>query len=248
METLELGTPHLNGSAGASPSLRALIAEHAGGRLAALIADFPDGIPVEFEVEDHLDVVASLAAQNAFDIVVIGESLIGHRVAASVVESLADASHTTPILVLGETIPELNGGVETGTIRVVAPSEVTPATLLREVRFTMEMHVMNHEKRSDQSRRVQSLKRIFEHMIDRMPYAVAVTDPDGFIRCVNRAACALWDRGETDVLGSLLVDHPEDGKVEILNVGARRTPVEVAPVPIDWLGQRYFLTSVRRMN
>lgn len=248
MKTLEPEEPRLDGKNGApAASLRILIAEHLGGRLTQLIPDFPIGIPVDFEVEDHLGVVASLAAQNAFDIVVIGDSLIGHSVEPTLIASLADASHTTPILVLGDTTPELRNGAETGGIRVAPLTDLCPSSLLREVRHTLEMHVTRNF-RPDQGRRIDCLNRIFEHMIERMPYGVAVTDPEGFVRYVNEAACKLWNAGKVDVLGSRLVNHPEEGRCEILQVGAPQTPVEVAPVPIEWLGHRYFLTSVRRAN
>ncbi|MFT5468996.1 MAG: PAS domain-containing protein [Verrucomicrobiales bacterium] len=205
------------------------------------------GIPVDFEVEDHLGVVASLAAQNAFDIVVIGDSLIGHAVDPAMIVSLAEASHTTPVLILGQTTPEFKNGAESGGIRVAPLTNLCPSSLLREVRYTLEMHVKKFH-RADQDRRIGCLKRIFENMIERMPYGVAVTDVEGFLRYVNEAACKLWNQGRVNLVGSRLVDHPEEGRVEILNIGDRSPPVEIAPVPIEWLGNRYFLTSVRQAN
>lgn len=226
-------------------TLRILVAEHLGGRLTQLIPEFPIGTPVDFEVEDHLGIVASLAAQNAFDIVIIGESLLGRHVDLEIITSLAEAAETTPILVLGRTTPDFRAGVATGSIRVVDPPQVNTSSILREVRHTLEMHVLDHQQ-ADQSRRLACLTRIFEHMIESVPYAVAVTDMEGIVRCVNEAACRLWGDGRPHVVGSHLVDHPEEGRTEILEIGVQHTPVEVAPVPIEWLGQRYFLTSVRR--
>jgi len=230
-----------------SETLRVLIAEHPGGKLTPIALNLPASLPLEFETEDDLGVVATLAAQNAFDLVILGESLFGEEVDPSVVRSLADASHTPPILVLGETIPEFNGGIETGCLRVVTPYHLSSTLLLREIRQTLEMHVLQNQG-ACQRRRVVCLCEIFDHMLEHMPYAVAVVDEDGIICSLNQAARRFWNPPSHDPTGERLLSEPASGKVEILLLRPGETRVEVAPVPIDWLGHRYYLTSMRRQS
>lgn len=236
----------LNGRAnGFHESLRILLAEHPGGKLTQLAVDFPLSIPVEFETEDDLRVVANLAAQDAFDVVIIGESLFGHEVEPATIGSLAEASHITPILVLGETIPELSGGVETEFLRVVCPKRLTPAVLLQEIRQTLERHVLQQDGHRQQ-RRLACLCYLFDQMIENMPYAVAVTDEEGLICTLNQAARRCWNPPMLDAIGQKLLANPSQGRVEILTLRPGNARVEVAPVPIEWLGRRYYLTSMRR--
>jgi PAS domain-containing protein len=227
--------------------LRVLIAERPGGRLSTLAGDFPIDWPLDFEVEDRLDVVASLAAQNAFDLMVIGESLFGKSVRPEIVRSLADASEMTPILVLGEHLSEFHEGIETGSLRMVRPARLCPSSFLREIRQTLEMHVLTYHS-PEQERRILCLCRIFDSMLDRMPYAVAVTDSDGDVCFLNSAARNLWPDLGRGALGMHLLDHPEEGRAEILRLGTPKADVEVAPVPIEWMGEQYFLTSMRRVS
>lgn len=236
----------LNGHAhGFHESLRILLAEHPGGKLTQLAVELPLSIPVEFETEDDLSVVATLAAQNAFDLVILGESLFGHEVEPATVRSLAEASHLTPLLVLGETIPELAGGFETDFLRVVCPKRLTPSLLLREIRQTLERHVQR-QKGPGQQRRIACLCYLFDQMIEKMPYAVAVTDQEGIICTLNQAARHFWSPPNHDAVGLRLMDKPGEGRVEVLTLRPGNTRVEVAPVPIEWLGRRYYLTSMRR--
>jgi PAS domain-containing protein len=237
----------LNGHAsGFHESLRILLAEHPGGKLTQLAVALPLSIPVEFETEDDLSVVATLAAQNAFDVVIIGESLFGHEVDPVTVRSLAEASHTTPILVLGETIPELAGGIETRFLRVVCPKRLTPALLLHEIRQSLERHVMHQEGRG-QPRRLACLCYLFDQMIEKMPYAVAVTDEEGVICTLNQAARHFWNPPTHDAIGQKLLANPSQERVEVLTLRPGNSRVEVAPVAIEWLGQRYYLTSMRNI-
>jgi PAS domain-containing protein len=232
---------------GEPTELRVLIAERPGGKLATLAASFPVDLPVDFEVEDHLPVVASLAAQNAFDAVVIGESLFGRQVPGETVRSLVESSRMTPILVLGEHVPEFHEGIETGALRIVRLPRLTPTLLLREIRQTLEMHVAAFPE-AEPERRIRCLARIFDSMLERMPYAVAVTDAEGRVRFLNAPARSFWANPDRDVLGTRLLRRPEEGRAEILTVGPPDAQVEVAPVPIEWLGERYFLTSIRRVG
>jgi len=230
----------------ASLELRVLIAERPGGRLASLISDFPLDLPLDFEVEDHLDVVASLAAQNAFDLVVIGESLFGKSVRPEIVRSLVESAEMTPILVLGEHLSEFHGGIETGSLRLIRPSRLCASVLLREIRQTLEMHVLAYPQ-SEQERRILCLCRIFDSMLDRMPYPVAVTNEKGDVCFLNTAARNFWPNAARDAVGTHLLDRPEEGRAEVLRLGTPKADFEVAPVPIEWMGTQYFLTSIRRV-
>ncbi len=226
--------------------LRVLIAEKPGGRLASLAADFPMDLPLDFEVEDNLEVAAALAAQNAFDMVVIGESLMGRKVPGTAIRSLVDSARMTPILVLAEHLPEWYGGIETGTLRMVRPNRLGYSLLLREIRQTLEMHVVAYPE-VEQERRIRCLCHLFDSMLDRMPYAVAVTDTDGCVCFLNSAARSFWANPALDAMGLRLIRQPEEGRAEILTIGPPEAKVEVAPVPIEWLGAQYFLTSIRRV-
>lgn len=238
--------PGVNGHArGFHESLRILLAEHRGGKLTHLAERLPLSVPVDFDTEDNLAIVATLAAQNVFDLVILGESLFGHEVDPATVRSLSEASHTTPILVLGETIPELSGGVNTGFLRVICPKRMTPSLLLTEIRQTLEQHVLR-QKGPGQERRIACLCYLFDQMIEHMPYAVAVTDEKGNICTLNQAARQCWHPPVHDATGQPLLANPALGRAEVLTLRPGNTRVEVSPVPFDWLGRRYYLTSMRQ--
>ncbi len=228
-----------------NPPLRVLLAERPGGKLTHFITDFPISLPVDFEVEDDLMVVASLGAQNVFDIIVIGESLFGRQVPPETVQSLADAAHTTPILIVGKLDAEQDGETLTGDLRMICPRQLSASSLLREIRQTLEVFVTKRPM-DGQRRRIQCLAQIFDHLLERMPYAVAVTDENGDICSLNRAASSYWHRPTDQIVGTHLLDDPASADSCTLMLGPEHCPVDASSEPFQWLGGRYFLTSLTR--
>lgn len=208
-----------------------------------LLEEASSSLSLEVEREDDVASVIALTGSHAFDVIIIS-NLLGDR---TIPDNLADELRTcaidTPILVVGYEVIGLEDTANGDTIRQALPSRLTSSTLLREIRFTLENHVLEHGF-LNQERRLACLQCMFSQMLEMMPYAVAAIDSEGFIVSLNETAEKLWSGPVENAIGTRLSKSPQDGTVQRKKIDGQNYDADL--VRIEWLGSEYFLATLHR--
>ena len=221
-------------------SLRVLLIEPGGGKLYRMLEEISSEFPMAVEVEARVDSLTALAASRAFDVMIIGPSPKNRQIGGLDPAVLKNCAQDTPLLVLGDPVPGLNGSAA-GSVQTAQLSELTSSVLMREIRSTLENHALAGPLGHD-PHRLDALNLIFQHMLERMPEAVAVVDLDGELVALNQLARPLWDLPERSI-GTCLVKEPVDGELRALAISGQKVMGDLTQ--FDWLGSNYFLATLR---
>jgi len=230
-------------------SLRTLVVEPHAGQLTKLLGQNVDGVTLEVDQELDLSALAARIADQVYDLVIINNLAGDQSLNAEAVKKLQKSSVATPILVLGYDMfmaDEKKKG-DAGTIRQAAPSHVTASTLAREIRYTLEAHVIARRFK-DQEHRMECLQTMFWQMLEHMPYPVLAIDSEGYVVALNRSAQGLWNGPAEKALFTSLSDEslPMDGLTQEKQINGVLYSADF--VRIEWLGEDFFLVTLRHKN
>ena len=122
--------------------------------------------------------------------------------------------------------------------------------LSRTLHYAVERHHAAEELRRYAEMLASSEAR-FRRLIDELADGIIIVDDDGDVRLVNRAALAMYGRGEEEVIGQPFgfpVVAGETTTIQILRVDAERVIAEMRVAETTWHGRRALLASLRDIS
>lgn len=206
--------------------------------------------PSEFEITHASRLSDGLAvlAVNKVDVILLDLNLPDSS-GFNTFERVKAQSENVPIVVMSSfdedefAIRILHAGAQEYLVK----GEITGPYLKRVIRYAIGTQRLQREL-DERTQELQTSEEIFRDLIAKLADGIVIVDGNGWLRFLNPAAEALFERRAEDLIGEPFGFPVATGKtteLEILTSTGKTRTAEMQVVDVVWEGQKAHLASLR---